>query len=162
MRHPDPAGCTLGSLLQAVNEHIHEEQTSILAYQRLGRTFADPVIAAVMQLILDDEARHHAAMQHIARTLNSALCWAPPPETTPLAAEDVSEAIRELRSLADEERRGVSALHELARRGRDRNDDLCAVLLDAMAMDSDKHARLLELVIRRLAAYAPKPLPDLD
>ena len=46
-------------------------------------------------------------------------------------------AARELRVVTDEERRS-----------RDGHDDLCAVVLESMAMDSDKHARLLELAAR--------------
>src|SRR5215831_8018895 len=45
------------------------------------------------------------------------------------------------------------------RRSRDGHDGLCVVLLESTAMDSDKHARLLELVIQRLAARAQRAAP---
>jgi rubrerythrin len=143
-------------MVEAIQTHIREEQDSILAYERVGRAFDDPVIAAIIQLILDDEARHHAALERIAAIVTSTLNWSTPPEPQASAAINVNEAIRELRALADEERRGVTDLRGLARRSRDGNDDLCAVLLESMAMDSDKHARQLELVIQRLAARAQR------
>jgi hypothetical protein len=146
-------------LVEAIQTHIREEQESILAYERVGRAFDDPVIASIIQLILDDEARHHAGLERIASMFTRALNWSAPPEPQASPAINVNEAIRELRVLADEERRGVSDLSGLARRSRDGHDDLCAVLLESMAMDSDKHARLLELVIQRLAARAQRAGP---
>jgi len=57
-------------------------------------------------------------------------------------------AARELRVVTDEERGS-----------RDGHDGLCVVLLESTAMDSDKHARLLELVIQRLAVRAQRAGP---
>jgi hypothetical protein len=50
-----------------------------------------------------------------------------------------------------DELRGARALRELAHRARTDCEELAGQLLEAMAMDSDKHARLLKFVGQRLA-----------
>jgi hypothetical protein len=47
-------------------------------------------------------------------------------------------------------------LRDLAYRCRQSRDDLTAVLLEAMAMDSEKHAHLLAFAVRRLTARSSR------
>jgi len=54
--------------------------------------------------------------------------------------------------LIDEEKTGARALRGLAQRERGLGGGLDSLLLEMMAMDSDKHARLLHFVQRRLEA----------
>jgi hypothetical protein len=59
--------------------------------------------------------------------------------------------VETLRELEHEERRGAQQLRDLARRERTGDTALPCLLLDAMAMDSDKHACLLAFVAEHLA-----------
>ncbi len=54
--------------------------------------------------------------------------------------------------LIEEEKTGAQALRRLAQEERELDGGLGALLLEMMAMDSDKHARLLRFVQRRLEA----------
>src|SRR5207302_2329086 len=56
--------------------------------------------------------------------------------------------------LIDEEKTGAQALHGLAQREKGLGGGLDSLLLEMMAMDSEKHARLLLFVQRRLEARA--------
>jgi len=117
----------------------------------------DPVIALVMRLILEDEERHHGLLKRIATTLRDALNWTHSPGALPRpgdgapATEDLAPVAR---ALIDEERTGAQALRRLAEREKGLDSGLDSLLLEMMAMDSDKHARLLQFVHRRLEARA--------
>jgi hypothetical protein len=54
-------------------------------------------------------------------------------------------------ALIKEEQDGARALRDLAARERGIDSGLDSLLLEIMALDSDKHARLLQFVQRRLA-----------
>src|SRR6185503_10866960 len=76
LRHPDPTGSGLQRLLRAVQTHMREEVGSVQTYARLGRETSDPVVAVVMELLVEEEERHHALFQRIAMSLEDRLNWA--------------------------------------------------------------------------------------
>ena len=57
-------------------------------------------------------------------------------------------------ALVAEEQTGARALRHLAQREKGIDAGLHNLLLETMAMDSDKHARVLQFVERRLATRA--------
>jgi rubrerythrin len=144
-------------LLRAVDTHAAAEADALVQYEYLAQESGDPVIALVLRLILDDEVRHHGLLHRMATTLRDALEWTSSPAALPkgvpkgaVSSADVILA----HSLIDEERTGARALRRLARQEKDINDGLDCLLLEMMAMDSDKHARLLQFVAQRLEARA--------
>jgi hypothetical protein len=148
LRHPDPCGAAITSLLRAVDRHIREETASVETYARLGRQTNDPVVAVVMQLLVQDEAHHHSLLRRIAASLQQRLNWetAQPgalPLTGECAAEANPELVQVLRALEAEERQGSRALRDLAHYQRSGECQIVSLILEAMAMDSDKHAHLL-------------------
>ena len=154
--HPDPCGSGLLSLLQAIQQHAEEEASTIQTYARIGRETSDPVVAFVMQFLVDDEQRHHALFARMASSLHDRFNWAPDSTAQPFdsagRAQGDAETARQVRALADEERRGAQALCDLASRQDPGDADLVCLLLEAMAMDSDKHAHLLTFVASRLSS----------
>ncbi len=155
LRHPDPSGRGLLRLLAAVRGHIRDETPSVLAYARLGRETSDPIVAVVMELLVEEEERHHTLLERIASSLQDRLDWAMASSALPLGAEPASrtehETAQTVRALEDEERRGAQALRDLAHREVTEETGLACLLLETMAMDSDKHAHLLAFVAERLA-----------
>ena len=148
----------LERLLRAVDTHAAAEQEALGQYEYLAETSGDPVIALVMRLILDDEVRHHGLLHRMATTLRDALEWTSSAAALPKAGtaqEPVPGAFVGLaRSLIEEERTGARHLRRLAEQEKDINGGLDSLLLEMMAMDSDKHARLLQFVQRRLESRA--------
>jgi rubrerythrin len=159
LRHPDPAGANLLSFIDTVESHISAEAASIQTYHRLVRQTSDPFIRVVMDLLIQDEARHHALPRQIAENLRAELTWSPesPPSLTDEAPDADGPTAVEVRGLEAEERRGAEELRDLAQRQRRGDAELVCLLLEAMAMDSDKHARLLSFVARRLDRQGGKP-----
>jgi hypothetical protein len=152
----DPAGESFNRLLAAVERHATLETDALGSYEHLAEASEDPVIALVMRLILEDEERHHNLLRGIAATLRDALNWtyssASLPHTMP-PSTPVGEDLAVLaRALVDEEQKGAQALRRLADQERGLGSGLDSVLLEMMAMDSEKHARLLRFVENRLEA----------
>jgi len=143
----------LEHLLRAVDTHAAAEADALGQYEYLAEASGDPVIALVMHLILDDEVRHHGLLHRMATTLRDALDWTSSPAALPKATPQARVPITFVKlasSLIEEERTGARALRRLAQQETDINGGLDSLLLEMMAMDSDKHARLLQFVQRRL------------
>lgn len=143
-------------LLEAIRRHVRAESDALGQYEQLAEDSADPVVALVMRLVLQDEERHHGLLQRIADSLRDALEWSHSADALP-TGEPVTTARSEAlantaRALIQEERQGAKALRELAAQERGIANGLHSLLLEMMALDSDKHAHLLEYVERRLRA----------
>jgi rubrerythrin len=155
LHHPDPGGVGLLTLVDTVQRHVREEAASIQTYARLADESRDPMVALVMQLLVEDEVRHHAMFERIAASLQDRLSWASESRSVPAdsapADRSQSETLRLLHSLEEEEHVGAQALRRLARQARRSDECTSCLLLEAMAMDSEKHAHLLRLLSEQLA-----------
>jgi hypothetical protein len=154
----DPSGETYIRLLSAIDRHATIESQALGQYDYLAQASGDPIIALVMQLILEDEERHHGLLKRISSTLRDALNWTYSPDSLPRAGAPATTSGEDLTSLAgtliDEEKAGAQALRGLAQREKGFGSGLESLLLEVMAMDSEKHARLLRFVEQRLEARA--------
>jgi hypothetical protein len=134
------------------------EQDALAQYEYVRTASGDPVIALVMQLILEDEQRHHGLLKRIEATLRDALDWTHSPAALPSSTAPrlplPAHLVETTNALIKEERTGAHYLRELAHRNKDASAGLQSALIEIMAMDSDKHARLLQFVHDRLASRA--------
>ncbi len=143
-------------LLDTLEMHMAGEAESIEEYRQLAEQTTDPVVAFLMRMVLDDEARHHDLLRRIVAGLNHAIYGAasapplPAPAPRPNAAD--ADAIEATRAFIREEREGVRELGRLARQWRRLDDGLDSLLLEMMALDSEKHRRVLEFILHRLEA----------
>ena len=146
-------------LVRAIDTHAAAEADALSQYEYLADACGDTVIALVMRLILDDEVRHHGLLHRMATTLRDALEWTMSPEALPKGAPHARHpgpVVALAHSLIEEERTGARALRQLAAQEQDINGGLDSLLLEMMAMDSDKHAHLLQFVQHRLEKTAIK------
>jgi hypothetical protein len=143
-------------LLNAVQRHSAAEAAALAQYELIATDSGDPVVALVMRLILDDEQRHHGLLQRIEASLRDALNWshsASALPSTPAANDAGGGSLATLaHELIDEEHTGARKMRELAQSEKNVGGGLHSLLLEMMAMDSDKHARLLRFVEERLGA----------
>ena len=157
-REHRPQTGSVESLLDAVERHAMAEQAALGQYEYLRTASGDPVVALVMQLILEDEERHHALLKRIEASLRDAVNWTHSPDALPNPSAPQPPVTRSLvdtaQALIEEERTGVRYLRELARREKDISSGVHSLLFEMMAMDSEKHARLLQFVLDRLATRA--------
>jgi rubrerythrin len=143
-------------LLQAIERHAASEADALDLYARIADESGDPVVALVMRLILDDELRHHSLLKRIESSLRDALDWSHSPSALPSSTvprQALPDGLAHVaRELVEEERTGARKMRELASKERGIDDGLHSLLLEMMALDSEKHAHLLTYVQRRLAA----------
>jgi ferritin-like protein len=151
---PGPRRGTIEWLLDAVERHASAEHDALAEYAFVAEASADPVVALVMQLILEDEERHHGLLRRIEATLRDALYWTHSPSALPPTSLPQPPLSRDLvaiaRNLVEEERSGARMMRELAHREKGIDAGLDSLLLEMMAMDSEKHAHLLQFVQQRL------------
>jgi hypothetical protein len=153
----EPRGSPIERLRNAVDAHARAEADALGQYEYLAECSGDPVIALVMRLVLEDEERHHGLLRRIQATLDDALNWTHSPNALPTSAPDASRApalVELARVLVAEERTGARILKDLAERQRHIDGGLHSLLIDMMAMDSEKHAMLVQFVQRRLESRA--------
>src|SRR6185312_11900702 len=128
--------------------HANAEQDALDQYEHVGTASGDPVVALVMRLILDDEERHHGLLKRMQASLADALNWTHSADALPQTARPPQAAPADLaatvRALIDEEHTGAHYLRKLAHDEKGIEVGLHSLLLEMMALDSEKHARLLE------------------
>jgi hypothetical protein len=142
-------------LVEAVDRHAQAESDALEQYEYLARASGDPIIALVMRLILEDEVRHHGLLRRIEASLRDALNWTQSPNALPSDTPKEPEAspaelARLAKELIEEEHSGARYIRDLAQKEKGIDGGLHSLLLEMMAMDSEKHARLLQFVEARL------------
>src|SRR6516164_1333320 len=152
-----PRAGSIEWLVDAVERHAQAESDALEQYEYLGKASGDPVIALVMRLILEDEERHHGLLKRIEASLRDALNWTHSPNALPNDVPDQpsvspSELAQMTRELINEEHTGARYIRDLAHQERGIDAGLHSLLLEMMAMDSEKHARMLQFVQERLNA----------
>lgn len=149
---------TVEWLLDAVERHATAEHDALDQYEYIGTASGDPVVALVMRLILEDEERHHGLLKRMEASLSDALNWTHSPSALPETVIPQQAAANELATMAgaliEEEHTGARYLRKLANEEKGIDAGLHSLLLEMMAMDSEKHARLLKFVHDRLAKRA--------
>ena len=142
-------------LLAILSAHVNGESEHIEAYRRLSHNIEDPIVKLLMDLIVEDEQRHHELMLRMTARLRDdleatrsvyALPYAPPPRNGRLKA---FAAIVE--EHARDERRGARELRRLADDARLIYDGVFGLILETMADDSAKHERVMRFVLERIA-----------
>lgn len=140
-------------LLRALESHIGAERNALTHYRQLSEGSSDPVVQLVMGIILEDEERHHALMRRLATRLQDDLYWQHSPDALPIGTPDQakSEDLEALRTFISSEQHGTHELEEFARQARGLYQGLPSELLEMMALDSQKHERLLRFLFHRLS-----------
>lgn len=141
-----------GDVLAELSSHVEAEREVLAEYARAAETVEEPDVRYLIRLILDDEVRHHRLLEEIARSLHSAADWQEhTPRVPDRGSQPLSEDVRRLtaRFLAveREDRRSLRALRHRLRPVQDTT--LWPLLVDLMALDTEKHLRILKALAAR-------------
>ena len=156
MAKNEPSGEWWASVVHAFQAHVRDEGEFLERYQQAVDGVDDPALRFLLQMILDDERRHHALFEQMADAARGDtptagdLPGAPHPDTS-VAATLLAPTER----LLDAEREDRDRLRHLARDLEAlRDDTLWHLLVGLMEIDTQKHIAILEYLRKRLRAAA--------
>jgi hypothetical protein len=131
------------SLAATFERHAAEEGRILAQYRVLAETLGDSPARFLVKLILTEEELHHELLRATAKWLreHSAADGTPiPPDA------DTDELLRRTEQLQSHETDTIEACQRLRADLSGTGGELLASVLDVMAMDSEKHHRLLTTV----------------
>ncbi len=145
------ASVSTREVVEALNRHGREEAELLERYQRFIEEAESPPAQYLVQLILDDEQRHHRVLEELANTIAWASMKGEPDEVIPVFPRDGDDrALRaETRVLLEHEMRDRAQLRRLRRRLRSYGDvPPWSLLVDLMRSDTKKHIDILRFILR--------------
>ncbi|MBK7971901.1 MAG: hypothetical protein IPK07_00855 [Deltaproteobacteria bacterium] len=122
--------------------HANEEGKVLDAYRALSEKLADDALGNLVSHILTEEELHHLLLRTMAKWLRERPYLAPAREATPERAE----LLRLTRQLRAHEKEAIDGCRELEARVPEEGGAVIRALLEAMALDSEKHHHLLGAV----------------
>jgi rubrerythrin len=151
------APSTTDELLRILDGHVGGETEHIDAYRKLAYEIADPVVSVLMDLVIEDEERHHDLLHRMASRLRNDLEATKSADALPYAsrAPDGGQGLAAVvEGYARDETTSAREMRRLAKDARSLYGGLLGLLLDTMADDSEKHERILRFVLKRLEALS--------
>lgn len=148
-------------LLEQTQGHIAEQDAWLSACGRLQHVLDDPAALFVIDQLVESRTAHRRVLVQMATSLRDSLYWTesegalPCPQPRAVAPQAghglqrVTELIRAERELARTSRQLAGAYRDIA-------CGLNALLLRTMALDSEKHDRVLRFVQRLLKSQVGK------
>ncbi|HEY1280848.1 MAG TPA: hypothetical protein VGF22_14320 [Acidimicrobiales bacterium] len=130
--------------------HTEHEDELVEQYDQLATT-AGGHVAYLLQLVMDDERRHHRLFDEWRNALRaSAEMREVPPQIPYLSKTDAPDAVvATVRTFLAAERADAKDLRRLRKMVKDfREHTLWDVVLDVMELDTQKHIALLEFIER--------------
>jgi hypothetical protein len=140
-------------LVELLARHGEAEGAILNRYKRFAVEASAPETRYLVQLILDDERRHHRLMVEMA----NALAWGISRESPYPAVPDVTHKDAGNRALTEETQHLLKSeeqdrldLKDLRKRLRPfRDTTMWELLVDIMLMDTDKHIRILGIIAKQ-------------
>ncbi len=141
-------------LVEMLARHGREEGALLERYQRFVDEGPTPAARYLVQLILDDERKHHRLLAELANTIAWGTGANSPVEATP----DVYPKGKPDRAFAEEtealvkaEERDRAEMRRMRRRFKDYEDTtLWPLVIDILLLDTEKHIEILRFISRHI------------
>ena len=141
-------------MLDIFQAHAAMEEEMLKNYLLLAGAIADPLAVLLMRLVIEDEQRHHALLKRMVISLEDSLHWTHSPDAFPAGSAQKqvrpTEVIETTREFIRREREDARQFRKLAREEGQTYGGLFKVLLESIALDSQKHAGILRFILQRL------------
>ncbi|HEY9557626.1 MAG TPA: hypothetical protein VIR58_12880 [Acidimicrobiales bacterium] len=142
-------------IAHAFETHVREETRFLAAYEELCQGVDDPGTRFLVELILEDERRHHGIFERLASSARGddgiGVLSPPAPHPSPAEARAILAPTREFLEAELEDRRH---LRTLAKEVDGVADSLWRLLIELMDLDTRKHVMILEFLRDRLTESA--------
>jgi rubrerythrin len=135
------------ALAAELERHVAEEGDALQAYRVLSDRLTGGALRALVDHIVTEEEMHHFLLRTLCDWLRT-----PPSSESGLAGSgfDAAALRDQTRSLMEHERHTVETCRALQQRLSGADAELLDALLEAVALDSCKHERLLQALERLL------------
>jgi len=151
------AGVSTYEVVEALERHGREEGELLERYQRFIEQAESPAARYLVQLIVEDEQRHHQVLEALANTIAWGRAKSGPEAVVPVfpTKDGGNGPLRaETRTLLGHELRDRTQLRRLRRRLNSYGDDpLWGLLVDLMRSDTEKHIYTLRFILRNSARH---------
>jgi len=140
-------------IAHAFDVHVRDERYVLSRYQELASSTTDPGTRFLLELIVEDERRHHALFEQLRASISGATpedgpAVPAPPNPEP---EHISELLAQTTRFLEIEHGDASGLRLLARDLKPRaHETLWRLLVELMLLDTEKHIRILTYLKQRL------------
>ena len=138
-------------LIRALEAHASAEARDLADCEALAARSHDPVAKLLIDMIVEDERRHHTLLLSMVSRLQEEVEFVPSPNALPVSThiEDADPALATaVRALIRDEHEGARHLRHIARQEPHVYDGLYALLLETIARDSEKHATILQFILK--------------
>ncbi|HEV8627031.1 MAG TPA: hypothetical protein VG034_21510 [Acidimicrobiia bacterium] len=140
------------NLLRHFGEHVQGERELLEAYAEF-RNSGPEHVRYLIDLILDDEARHHRLFRDLVNRVKSDIDWKDHGSQVPYvwtAAANRESLLEGTRRLLDFERADEKSLERLQKELRPlRDTTLFSLLVELMQLDTKKHIAILNFIRRK-------------
>ncbi|HUZ09153.1 MAG TPA: hypothetical protein VMU76_03200 [Acidimicrobiales bacterium] len=130
--------------------HVRAERSLLETYSAIARETQSKAFGYLVNLLLEDEIRHHRMFTELAGSLKSEAELGGKAPSVPhmdLAQADSAAVLEATGHLIEQEEQDARELHKLQRELRDVKDTtLWSLLVDLMERDTEKHIALLKFV----------------
>ena len=140
-------------IIRALEAHVAAEAHDLGECERLSESLGGTRAHVLLGLIVDDARRHQILLRQLIERLAEE---ADPTQVNGVESQGIQpspEAVATVRTLVRDEQAGARYLRHLARQYPHLDDGLCAVLLETIARDSEKHVHLLRYLLRRVEGH---------
>jgi hypothetical protein len=131
--------------------HVREEEHFLESYRELVKTIDDPGTRLLVELIVEDEERHHALMARLAREAREAVEGSVATIAPRFSADDIARLLEPTERFLDAERDDRRRLRALAGALKPlRDTNVWPLVVELMEIDTRKHIRVLEYLRTRM------------
>jgi rubrerythrin len=130
--------------------HTRREGAMLEEYVTAAKSSESKAFAYLIDLLVEDERRHHRFFNELASSLKSAVELDDADPAVPLLdfkRDDRSDLLEATRRLLEHEHEDKGELKELRKEMRDIEDtSLWGILIDLMIRDTEKHIAILQFI----------------
>jgi hypothetical protein len=146
-----PAGLSVfeREVYELLVDHVAKESAVVDEYDELLERSTGHV-RFLLDLIIQDELRHHRVYEEWAETFRSFASFVEPPDGVPNLVQEAEpeRLIAALEKLLALEKEDAKQLKDLEKRFKDfRRTTVWPLLAELMAIDTEKHIRILEFLL---------------
>jgi hypothetical protein len=143
------ASATMRDLVELLARHGADEGRMLAEYDRLADTTTEPAARYLIDVIMQDERRHHRMLVEMATAMAWGTLGDVETSVPPLGwqlDEDLLVATRRLREQEDLDRHELQTLRKRLRPFEETT--LWALIVDLMVLDTEKHSTILRFLER--------------